>query len=244
MLELSKSMSDSSRRRSTFYVSLTDTDSPHTPPAPQRRQRRTRNRALAALFKSPDVTNSPVSDDSNYEYTPGKRAQIHRALQILDGAKKSVSKSFDSSLGGSGSCVSLDTSPPCSNRSAFLENKCITLPSGLSANACLEEGRKEITLWPLDPPRSRLAGFIRRTHSTKLTRSPSLLRTLASSCVEQRLDFSPNVFINPPDEDSAVLSGNYQRFMFRHAHCSFFTTNYYCHFLFASCLRANLPRTL
>lgn len=81
---------------------------------------------------------------------------------------------------------------------------------------CLEVGRdkkgpREIALSPLDPPKVRLAGLIRRTHSTKLSRSPSLLKALASKCVDH--ETSPVAVQGPErelDEDQGVLSGMQQ----------------------------------
>lgn len=123
---------------------------------------------------------------------------------------------------------------------SFLEksNKCVTLPNNLSAKMCLDFGSeagnhnrktlskpREIALSPQDPPKtqsSKLAAgfsFIRRTHSTKLTRSPSLLKALTSKCVDHaETDVSGTTVSSRDhkeenrrklldDEDQAVLSG-------------------------------------
>lgn len=101
--------------------------------------------------------------------------------------------------------------------------KCVTLPNNLSARSCLEYGEKkaaakprEIALSPSEPPGRRLVGFsfIRRTHSTKINRSPSLLKTLTSKCVDDgqllKKDYlnDDNKKKLMDDEDQGVLSGN------------------------------------
>lgn len=71
-------------------------------------------------------------------------------------------------------------------------NKCLTLPNNLSPKMCLDFGKgkckqREIVLSPQEPPKSKIVAgfnFIRRTNSTKLIRSPSLLKTLTAKCVD------------------------------------------------------------
>lgn len=107
--------------------------------------------------------------------------------------------------------------------------KCVTLPNNLSAKTCLDYGEKkaapkprEIALSPAEPPGRRLAGFsfIRRTHSTKINRSPSLLKALTSKCVDdghlQKKDSvkDDNKKKLIDDEDQAVLSGMLMAFIF------------------------------
>lgn len=106
--------------------------------------------------------------------------------------------------------------------------KCVTLPNNLSAKTCLDFGEKkaasrprEIALSPQEPPGRRLVGFsfIRRTHSTKITRSPSLLKALTSRCVddgqvqkkEERKEENRRKLID--DEDQAILSGKVNIFI-------------------------------
>lgn len=100
--------------------------------------------------------------------------------------------------------------------------KCVTLPNNLSAKAILEYSEKkaaskprEIALSPSEPPGRKLVGFsfIRRTHSTKINRSPSLLKALTSKCVDdgqvQRREGlkEDNKKRLIDDEDQGVLSG-------------------------------------
>lgn len=233
---------ETGRRRSTFYVSLTDSECSNTPPEKECRnppsisQRRNKTRALVSLFRSPDYRN--VSDSSECELhqsdvdinSPNDLSQknskmthdkrVRKALCLFENHKRQskLSTSFDSADKLSkikterGSCGSLNkrlsiNTPELPSNST----KCVTLPNNLSARMCLEVGRdrkgpREIALSPLDPPKVRLTSLIRRTHSTKLSRSPSLLKALASKCVDQST--SPIAIQNQEDEDQGVLSGN------------------------------------
>lgn len=131
------------------------------------------------------------------------------------------------------------------NTSQKVSPKCVTLPNNLSAKSCLDYGEKkaaktprEIALSPSEPPGRRLVGFsfIRRTHSTKISRSPSLLKTLTSKCVDDGLNVIKKDDLKDDnkkklveDEDQGVLSGMFKLYSF--FYLMLFGSMPYCRYL-------------
>lgn len=209
---------ESSRRRSTFYVSLNDHEEGSSSSLEINIERDPR------ITKSTSKLPSIPAISGLFKSVSGHALEV-KTSPAHSGASKNNSTFYDYDLNGSLSG---------SDKKA----KCVTLPTNVSSKMCLDFGRsvnseprkrtpltkpREIALCPQDPPKTsgKLSGlnFIRRTHSTKLNRSPSLLKTLASKCVVENAspEIVQSIVPSPSsraeesqyldDEDPGILSG-------------------------------------
>lgn len=198
---------------------------------------------------SSSTSSSTSSSARSVSQTPLRneitRCHSHSGSKLFDSSSTTViSSSRSSNSSSSSEKTTAAHLKKLSDSVVDKKSKCVTLPNNVSGKMCLDFGRsdssprrknlskpREIALCPQEPPKTQSSAsklglsFIRRTHSTKLNRSPSILKTLAAKCVDNTSPDATNSagqsvqsrnhtdenqrLHQPEDEDPGVLSGIY-----------------------------------